>query len=324
MDRQTALAMLEELRPRGGAGGIRTQAMTKSEGSAIDPRPRFGVGLTAGKAPDDFRIALRVQDEKLLGSAQLEAVIEKVNGEADVEYVGVLEPFAAKPPSPTPPTNRVRPLVPGCSISSTATVSAGTLGCFVEDQDGTYVLSNSHVVADFGAAAPGLAIVQPGKLDGGNDPADVIGGLARGVPVDPTALNVADAALVRVDENGIDPTVPGIGRPTSTPPDPDVGDRVAKRGRTTDVTTGSVRSINMNLKVLWPNDPVEFADLVEIESDHSGTDFAAAGDSGSLIVIAGDVAPLALLVAGGTANGRTLVYGTPMATVLRELAVSMV
>jgi len=323
MDRETALAVLEELRPRGGAGGIRTQGMTQSEGAAIDPRPRFGVGLTAGNSPGDFRIAVRVQDQKLLGSAQLEAIVEKVNGEADVEYVGLLQPFAAVPPSATPPVDRVRPLVPGCSISSTTGVSAGTLGCFVEDKDGTYFLSNSHVVADFGAAAPGLPIVQPGKLDGGNDPADVTGGFARAVPVDPTALNVADAAIATVDKNGIDPTIPVIGRPTDSPPDPDIGDRVAKRGRTTDVTTGTVRSINVNLKVLWPNDPVEFADLIEIEADDPRRSFAAPGDSGSLIVIAKGVAPLALLVAGGTNNGKTVVYGTPMTAVLRELAVSM-
>jgi hypothetical protein len=324
MDRQTALTKLAELRPRGGVEGIRTQGMTRSEGAAVDARPSFGMGLTAGEGPEDFRIAVRVQDERLLGSARLEAVVDAVNGEADVEYVGLLEPLAAVPPSPTPPVDRVRPLVPGCSISSTTTVSAGTLGCFVEDEDGIYVLSNSHVIADFGAAPPGLAIVQPGQLDGGNAPADVIGTLARAVPVDPTALNVADAAIATIDRDGIDRTIPGIGQPTATPPAPDIGDRVAKRGRTTDITTGTVQSINMNLKVRWPGELVEFADLVEIAHGDPMAAFAAAGDSGSLIVVEKDVAPLALLVAGGTVNGKTLVYGTPMATVLRELAVSMV
>jgi hypothetical protein len=319
MDRQTALSKLEELRPRGGVGGIRTQGMTRSDGAAVNPRPTFGVGLAAGEGPNDFRIALRVQDEELLGTARLAAIVDSVNGEVDLEYVGLVQPFAS-----VSPLSRVRPLVPGCSISSTTNNSAGTLGCFVKDATATYALSNSHVLADFGAAAPGLPIVQPGQLDGGSAPADQVGTLARAVPVDATALNVADAALATIDEDGLDPTIPGIGRPRPTPPAPDIGDRVAKRGRTTATTTGTVRSIKMNLKVRWPNDLVEFADLVEIEADDPAKAFAAAGDSGSLIVTAKDVAPLALLVAGGTAGGKTLVYGTPMATVLGELAVHMV
>lgn len=324
MDRQTALAKLEELRPRGGAGGIRTQGMVRSEGAAVDARPTFGVGLTTGRDSGDYRIAVRVQDDQLLGSARLEAIIDAVNGEADVEYVGLVTPFAAPPHSHASPTERVRPLVPGCSVSSETTVSAGTLGCFVQDGDGTYALSNSHVVADFGAAAPGLAILQPGRLDGGNAPADIAGALSRAVPVDASALNVADAALARVDPNGVDTTIPGIGRPRSIPSDPDVGSLVAKRGRTTGMTMGTVRSIKMNLKVQWPNALVEFADLVEIEHQNPAADFAAAGDSGSLILTPDERAPVALLVAGGIVNGKTLVYGTPMATVLRELAVSMV
>ncbi len=321
MDRETALAKLEELRPGGSVGGILTQGMTRSEGAAVNPRPTFGVGLTAGRGPDDFLIAVRVQDEDLLGSSRLEAVVEAVNGEAHVEYVGILEPFTD---APTPLAGRARPLVPGCSISSTTSIAAGTLGCFVEDENGTYLLSNSHVVADFGAAGPGLPIVQPGQLDGGSAPADVIGGLNRAVPVDLTALNVADAAIATVDRSGIEPTIPGVGRPGAIPPDPDIGDEVSKRGRTTALTRGTVRSINVNLKVRWPDALVEFADLVEIEADDPTVNFAAPGDSGSLIVLGREVAPLALLVAGRTVNGKARVYGTPMAIVLRELSVSMV
>jgi hypothetical protein len=323
MDRQTALAKLEQLRPRGGVDGIRTQGMSRSEGAAVDPRPTFGLGLTGGQGPDDYRIAVRVQDKNLLGSARLEAVVEAVSGEADVSYVGLLEPFAGVPPSPTPPVDRVRPSVPGCSISTTTTVSAGTLGCVVTDEDGTYLLSNSHVIADFGAATPGMQIVQPGRVDGGAAPADVIGALARAVPVDPTALNVADAAIATVDPNDINPMIPGIGRPGVIPADPDIGDGVAKRGRTTDVTRGTVRSINVNLKVRWPNALVEFADLVEIEGEPPTPVFSAPGDSGSLMVMAADLAPVALLMAGGNRAGKTLVYGIPMTIVLRELDVRL-
>lgn len=324
MDRQTALAKLEELRPRGGPAGVRTQGMTRSEGSPVSPQPTFGVGLTAGAGPEDFRIAVLVQDQELLGSARLEAVVEAANGEADVEYVGVPAPFAALPPSSTPLVDRMRPLVPGCSISTTSANAAGTLGCFVKDEHGTYLLSNSHVVADHGAAALGLSIVQPGLLDGGSDPADVVGQLSRAVPVDPTALNVADAAIAVVDADGIEPAIPGIGRPGAAPPDPAIGDRVTKRGRTTDVTTGTVRLTNLNLKFRWPDELIEFADLVAIETDNSAVEFGAPGDSGALIVIATDLAPLALLVAGGPVGGKTRVYGTRMSDVLRELAVSMV
>ena len=320
MDRATAYAKLEELRPTGVEGGIRTQGTRRIEGALVDPRPTFGLGLTTGTGPEDFQIAVLVQDEAFLGSARVEAVVEAAGGEADVQFVGIPEAYSA---AHSGPRDRARPLVPGCSISSVTTRSAGTLGCFVEDDDGTYILSNSHVIADFGTASAQLETVQPGRLDGGAAPSDVVAALTRAVPVDPSAANLADAAIAELNSAEFDVEIPGIGTVSRRAGVPDIGDKVVKRGRTTGLTAGTIRTVNVNIKIRWPDTLVEFTDLVLITTEDPADHFGKPGDSGSLIVGSDDNAPLALLMAGGRSGGETRVYGVPMGTVLSELAVRM-
>jgi hypothetical protein len=296
--------------------------MSQTRGNSVDPRPTFGLGLTSGEGPDDYQIAIRVQSEALLGSARVEAVVAAVGGEADVQFVGIPRPFSGGGSQPL--TDRARPLVPGCSISTTTEASAGTLGCFVVDDESTYLLSNSHVIADFGSGHEGLPIVQPGRLDGGSEPADVVASLGRAVPVDPASWNLADAAIAHLESPEFDTKISGIGAPGQTATTPDIGDHVAKRGRTTSITAGTIRATHVNLKIDWPDTLVEFTDLVEIVADNPADAFGAPGDSGSLIVATAGCSPVALLMAGGPVSGGVIVvYAVPMTTVLRELGVRM-
>lgn len=47
-------------------------------------------------------------------------------------------------------------------------VTAGTIGCFGIDQDGSVgILSNNHVLAATNAGRSADVILQPGRLDGG-------------------------------------------------------------------------------------------------------------------------------------------------------------
>lgn len=321
MDRETALAKLQELRPRGGADGVRTQGAKASAGRAVDPRPTLGLGLTCDVANGDYKIAVRVQDAKLMQSSRVQAIVDAAGGEVDIEYVGIAQPFATAA-DPTP-VERARPLASGCSISTVTMNSAGTLGCFVTDACGTYALSNSHVLADFGNAQPGLVMLQPGRLDGGTSPDDAAGALARALPVDPNAANLADCALAQVDPSAMTPVIPGLGRPT-TPAEATIGESVVKRGRSTEITTGTVTSTHMNLKFSWPSGPIEFTDLIEISAPTGAPAFAAPGDSGALILLTDKLAPTALLVGGSHVGGQIRVYATPMGTILQELDVSMV
>jgi hypothetical protein len=77
----------------------------------------------------------------------------------DVEEIGKVELESN--------TSRVRSAIPGFSIGHLE-ISAGTLGCLVRvngDDQGLYILSNSHVLANEGVAEKGDVIIQPGVFD---------------------------------------------------------------------------------------------------------------------------------------------------------------
>ena len=93
-----------------------------------------------------------------------------------------------------------RPLRIGASISDVHPefISAGTLGCFVTDRKSPHypsMLSNNHVIAGENATPVGSPILQPGTLDGGADPADLVGELHRLIKLKKTRANFVDAAI---------------------------------------------------------------------------------------------------------------------------------
>jgi hypothetical protein len=112
---------------------------------------------------------------------------------------------ATKAAAATPIAERFRPPVQGGSVGSLADGTLGTLGCLVRDRtDGSIcVLSANHVLANFGAAAPGAAIVQPAPLDGGAAEANTVARLKRSIPLTQDGPNTADAAIAQLE--------PGIG-----------------------------------------------------------------------------------------------------------------
>jgi len=112
---------------------------------------------------------------------------------------------AAKAAAPAPIAERLRPPLQGGSVGSLADGTLGTLGCLVRDRtDGSIcVLSANHVLANFGAAAPGAGIVQPAPLDGGADAGNTVARFKRAIPLVKGVPNSADAAIAQLE--------PGIG-----------------------------------------------------------------------------------------------------------------
>jgi hypothetical protein len=101
-------------------------------------------------------------------------------------------------------TSRMRPAIAGISIAHAA-VTAGTLGCLLRSEaDGQlYILSNNHVLADMNRARFGDNILQPGPLDGGSAPGDVIGTVFRFPAVDRTGTgNLVDCTLASPNAAG--------------------------------------------------------------------------------------------------------------------------
>src|SRR5918992_5997026 len=141
---------------------------------------------------------------------------------------------------PRPSTERRRridPLVAGTSIANVG-VTAGTLGCFVQE-NGTgkvRLLSNWHVLD--GGGDIGDPIAQPGPLDEPRTSENICGRLVR------SFLGFeGDCAIASVFNRGVDDTVADLGTAVRRVGDPALGDLVVKSGRTTGVTHGVVTRV---------------------------------------------------------------------------------
>ena len=189
---------------------------------------------------------------------------------------------------------RVRPAPAGVSIGHYQ-VSAGTFGALVRHGGDVSILSNNHVLANEGKAQAGDPILQPGTYDGGRVDRDTIAHLADAVKLEAEATNLADAAIATpVVKDDVAPEVLHIGRVRGDA-EPEIGLAVRKSGRTTRVTSGRVSATDVTLRVGYPDGFLVFADQFLIRGDPDR--FSGPGDSGSLIVDAGNRA-VGLLFAG--------------------------
>lgn len=218
-------------------------------------------------------------------------------------------------------TERVRPVPYGVSIGH-YDITAGTFGCLVTSlpDNTTQILSNNHVLGKMGTATIGDAIVQPGTQDGGTLPADRIATLTRMAPINPTGVNLVDAAIAApVTSSDVTTAsavgdVGAVGSPSRAVgllfagdcrgnilachasnvasalsiafpgghAIPSVGDAVQKVGRTTGWTLSRITSVNGQFTVGYDGLALQFDQLIVIpEMGH-------AGDSGSLILEAAD------------------------------------
>lgn len=202
------------------------------------------------------------------------------------------------------PTNSFPRPVPIGVSSGHGQVTAGTLGARVTGPGGTYALSNNHVYAANNDANTGDNLLQPGVVDGGKDPDDVIGTLADYEPIHFCRMvcqnNRIDAAIATVSTDDVGTETPsgGYGAPRSSPLDATIGMSVQKYGRTTGHTVGQVSGLNATIDVGYRTGTARFEGQIVI----SGQGFSAGGDSGSLIVskglLLGDRRPVGLLFAG--------------------------
>ncbi len=225
----------------------------------------------------------------------------------------------------------------------------GTLGALIQNSGGTqYILSCNHVLARSDQAAVGEMIVQPGLIDNNCTPNGVgsgttpVGVLTTWLPLSSASTN-ADAAIAAVNSGAVSPTgaimelgTPGAGGVLSAAPPgisstsgkgepPTVNMSVAKSGRTTGLTCANITAVNLSVEVSYFKNCEEtepyltktYTNQISIE----GNDFSDAGDSGSLVVDAGDAEPVGLFFAGGVTNtGVSDGVANPVSAVLAELS----
>jgi len=220
-------------------------------------------------------------------------------------------------------TGRHRPPFPGISVGHYQT-TAGTLGCFVEDNKGkVYILSNNHILADCDKGCYDDPILQPGKLDGGKKVKDAIAQLKKLVPLNRNGFNEMDAAIALL--------LPGIGA------DYRIGQRervsgtirplhrlkVEKYGRTTGHTAGSITTLRLDFQVEFDGETIDFQDQFEIKGAiRKGRRemFCNDGDSGALILEKGTQKAVGLLFAG---NEEGTTFATSIGEVLSAFSVKI-
>jgi Peptidase family S64 len=196
---------------------------------------------------------------------------------------------------------------------------SGTLGALVTDGTTSYILSNNHVLGLSGQANAGDDVSQPGLIDNGCAVATVVADFTAAPPLGSSNVDAAIAQLRpgAMDANGF---IEDIGIPSSIVRTPSVGLSVAKSGRTTGFTTGTIGSINTSVSVQYQAGcgqgkkfVVSFTNQVVINS----STFSAGGDSGSLIVTNdSNHQPVALLFAGSS----TTTIGNPIGQVLTQVS----
>lgn len=256
----------------------------------------FEIGGVSGVSVDEVEGEIIVYIEKL---EVKEKVPKKLNNfPVRCEVIGRIEALATatetvqtyQSSTTYSRTGRQRPIFGGISVGNAkAPGSAGTLGLVTDDG---YVLSNAHVLAmDTNAkiVKVGTATWQPGGYDGGTN-ADKIGELYKYIPIkfySYRANNYADAAISTITVSEAVPENKGeVLNETNTgfytinaTTEVSKGETVRKSGRTTGVTTNTVRDTSATVKVYYTNTRwAIFKDQILVEQP-----FSKGGDSGSAV-----------------------------------------
>lgn len=233
--------------------------------------------------------------------------------------VGTLRPWSL--------TGAYRPLAIGVSAGNANECLPGTIGCVLARGPRRFLLSANHVFARQDQALIGEAIVQPSRPDldaaCGTPPASAqVATLADFEPVvyDGKTPNTMDAAIAEVTLN---PSQSGVATPAGFygTPSPTVapavpGAPVMKLGRTTELTHGSVKAVNVKTKITFPSGSALF--VRQVLTSH---DFGAFGDSGSLVVTDdGTNRPVGILIGGGN-NGSAIV--SPIGPILARFSATI-
>jgi len=230
-------------------------------------------------------------------------------------------------------TDRWRPAPGGVSIGHYA-ITAGTLGALVKDATTgeSLILSNNHVMANSNDASVGDVILQPGPVDGGQNPQDRIANLERFVRIEfqgdsgggtcpisnsiasvlnalakmvgsshrlisknmaAAVANEVDAAVAKLAWSDVASSeIIDIGVITGVKPVA-LGMALRKSGRTTSTTTGTVQVIDTNVDVGYGG-----SKIATFENQIVAGAMSSPGDSGSLVVDGSEPLAVGLLFAG--------------------------
>lgn len=252
----------------------------------------FGYPEHNGEIVED-ELAIRIHVRKKLFGIELQAAVDNgltrpippsIGGFPTDVPQGVYRPHWWwnwsswwRPPVTNPRAVRADPLRGGISISSERQNGYGTLGGLVVDRlsGEPMILSNWHVLVGDWSARAGQRIYQAGRLDGGV-PLDTVAALTRDAMSDSLDAAVATLNGSRIcinDQLDLGP-VTGVRRAQ-------LGMRVVKSGRRTNVTRGRVTAVDGIAKITYAGLDRVIRQVVTIEPYWANQEVSAPGDSGS-------------------------------------------
>lgn len=267
-----------------------------------------GVGYKEvdGRKTDELCVVVSVQ--KKLPTGQLvpgEIIPQTLGGvKTDVQETGIIRALQSR-------TDKwLRPVPCGVSCGH-VDITAGTLGCLVERGGRLFILSNNHVLANSNDAQIGDAILQPGPHDGGTlgdriavledfvpinfNPGSSDCPIARGVEsllnagarllgssyrviARQAGRNLVDAAIAHpLWDFLVEKRILEIGKPQGTTVGT-LGMKVQKSGRTTGLTRGEIRQVDVTVRVDYEGKAAIF------EKQFMAGAMSAGGDSGSAVL----------------------------------------
>jgi hypothetical protein len=173
-----------------------------------------------------------------------------------------------------------------------------------------------------------VGIPQPGRLDGGGCPQNIIARLTQFIPINFArgAVNSVDAAIARTSPSLVDRRIlrpggvlqaitPGVVLPVFIMP-------VQKSGRTTQFRRGFIDLVSTTVDVDYAplGGVARFRGQFRVRG--VGAIFSDRGDSGSLVTTFPGNQPVGLLFAGTAANNMT--FCNPIGDVLLAFGVNLV
>lgn len=196
----------------------------------------------------------------------------------------------------------------GGSVSdrSKAFCCGGTLGAAVMCNGVLSILSNNHVLGRSGTATAGEDTLQPALIETGcsGSTSNIVGDYSGNLV--PLGTANVDAALSTARSGRVSSTgeILDIGVPCSTPKDASLGMAVAKSGRTSGYTTGTVQAVNVSVSIQYQqgcNSSKKFTVGYTNQITITPGSFLMSGDSGSLMVTDdANHQPVGLLFAGSS------------------------
>ncbi len=284
-----------------------------------------GYKYVGGQKTDEIAIRVHVAEKKDVPPDQ--KVPETIDGvKTDVLANQFVLHTVSMPETDIHPeldANLYDPLQGGISIGPCRAVNgfifAGTLGAIVLDNASNtpMMLSNFHVMCVDNGWQVGDPMVQSSRIDGGSCPINVVGTLQRA-----SLGGQVDCAVASITARDHANAIVDIGPVTGTA-NAALGIAVRKRGRTTDLTFGTVDSIALTVTIDYGDGlgNITLTNQIGVTVDSTrSTKFGDHGDSGSVVV--NDACQVIGLHFAGNTDGTTGI-ANPIQSVLDALNISM-